>query len=168
MTNMTHSSDIKQEVENLRSGCKTLLLSTVNRGGFPEISYAPYIEDENKFYIFISGLAAHTKNLLDNRMANVMFIEDESLADHSFSRKRVTYQCEAMPVSRDSDDFDDFLDRFQSEFGNLIQTLRNLADFQLFELAPDNGRYVSGFGKTFVVEYPENQFRQVTESNLKK
>lgn len=165
---MTSSLDIQQEAGNLRSGCETLLLSTVNSDGVPEISYAPYIEDEDRFYIFISGLAAHTKNLLDNSMASVMFIEEESQAEHAFSRKRLTYHCSATVILRDVARFDDLLDKFQSQFGNLIQTLRSLADFQLLELVPDNGRYVAGFGKSFEIEYPDNQYRQITESDIRK
>ncbi len=165
---MTRSTDTRQEAENLRSECASVLLSTVNGDGFPEISYAPYIEDEGRFYIFISGLAAHTKNLLDHGMVSVMFIEDESLADHPFSRKRLTYRCSAMVISRDTDRFDNLLDRFESRFGNLIQTLRSLTDFRLFELTPDKGRYVAGFGKTFEIEYPDNRYQPVTESSLKK
>jgi heme iron utilization protein len=133
---MTSSTDIQKEADQLRSGCETLLLSTVNGDAFPEISYAAYIEDESQ-------------------------------ANNPFGRKRLTYQCEANFIGRDGGSFDDFLDKFQGHFGNLIETLRNLADFQLFELVPDKGRYVAGFGKTFEIDCQDNQYEKVTESELK-
>jgi|SaaInlV_120m_DNA_4_1040238.scaffolds.fasta_scaffold18322_2 heme iron utilization protein len=167
MKDKANSPDTQQEADSLRSSCQSLLLSTVNKEGFPEISYAPYVEAESKFYIFISGLAAHTENLLESRVASIMFIEDESLANHAFSRKRITYLCEATCISRDTDSFDNLLDRFQDQFGKLIQTLRGLGDFQLFELTPSNGRYVAGFGKTFEIECSDNQYQQITETSLK-
>lgn len=164
---MSSSTEFQQEADNLRTECETLLLSTVNGEGVPEISYAAYIEIDNKFYIFISGLAAHTQNLLDSHVASVMFIEDESDADHPFGRKRLTYQCAVHVIKRDVDAFDLLLDRFESQFGNLIKTLRGLADFQLFELTPEKGRYVAGFGKTFEIDCAGNQYQPVTEASLK-
>ncbi len=169
MKEKTNSTvEMKQEADELRSRYNTLQLSTISGEGFPEISYAPYIEDERKFYIFISGLATHTRNLQERGMAGVMFIEDESHADHAFGRKRLTYRCKATTIPRGTDRFEHLLNRFQNQFGTLIQTLRALPDFQLFELAPDTGRYVAGFGKTFTVQYPDEQYCQITESDLEK
>lgn len=165
---MSDSDDPRKEAEQLRSAHQTLLLSTVNSDGFPEISVAGYIEEEHKFYLFISGLAAHTRNLQENGLASIMFIEEESAADHPFGRKRLTYRCNANLIPRDADRFDHLLDQFENQFGTLIQTLRGLGDFQLFELSIDKGRYIAGFGKTFEIRSQEHPFQQVTEATLSK
>lgn len=167
MSEIPETSDIQKEAESLRTGFQSLLMATVNDQNFPEISYASYIEEGGKFYIFISELAAHTKNLLNNNKASVMFIEEESKAGHSFARKRQTFTCEASRVARDNHSFDLLIDKMQARFGNLIETLRHLNDFHLIELSPLSGQYVAGFGKTYEIEISTGQFRLVTEDKIR-
>lgn len=164
---MSEKSDIQIAAESMRSGFQSLLMATVNDQGFPEISFAPYIEDDGNFYIFISELAAHTRNLLKNSKASVMFIEDESNAPHSFARKRQTFNCEASRISRDGKSFEILIAKMQERFGNLIETLRHLSDFHLIELKPLNGQYVAGFGKTYEIEISTGQFILVTEDKIR-
>ncbi|NNJ90787.1 MAG: HugZ family protein [Gammaproteobacteria bacterium] len=159
MSENTELSEIDKELESFISGLQSLLMATVSDQGFPEISYASYIEVDRKFYIFISELASHTKNLLKNSNASVMFIEDESQASHSFARKRLTLTCEASRISRDNQLFEILIEKMQLRFGNLIETLRHLNDFHLFELRPLTGQYVAGFGKTYEINISTGQLK---------
>ncbi len=61
-------------IENMRS----LQLSTVGADGIPHCGYTPYLHRApGSFYIFVSQLAAHTRNLLANRTVAIMIIADE-------------------------------------------------------------------------------------------
>ena len=55
------------------------------------------------FYIFTSQLAAHTANLQRSEQAGVMLIEDEAATTQIFVRRRVTFQCRASLIGRDSE-----------------------------------------------------------------
>jgi putative heme iron utilization protein len=157
MSENSELSEMNKELESFISGFQSLLMATVNDQGFPEISYASYIEVDGKFYIFISELASHTNNLLKNSNASVMFIEDESKASHAFARKRLTFTCEASRVSCDKQLFEILIEKMQQRFGNLIDTLRSLNDFHLFELRPLTGQYVAGFGKAYEIKLSTGQ-----------
>ena len=162
------SDDIKKQADDLYQGFDTLLLSTSSNDGFPEISYASYVEESNSFYIFISELASHTRNLLNKPIASVMFIEDEKEADHAFARKRLTYRCEVNLISRDTPLFGEILIKMEQRFGALIKTLSQLNDFKLFELQPVSGQYVAGFGKTYEISYSDKRFSHVTQADIRK
>jgi putative heme iron utilization protein len=116
----------------------------------PVASYAPYVVgDHGQFYIYLSELAAHTENLTLNPKASLLFIEDESEADHLFARRRMTYSCLSVPVERGSNEFVSVLDHYEKVHGAFIKMLRSLEDFRLFRLEPYHANYVRGFAQAY-------------------
>lgn len=139
-------------LQALLENTRTLQLATLDSQGLPAISYTPFVRDDSgRFYIFISELASHTQDLLRQPKAAVMLIEDEQETRQIFARTRVTWQCVAEPVGRDTAVFPQILDTMERRFGNVISLLRGLGDFMLFRLQPQSGRFVMGFGKAFVL-----------------
>jgi putative heme iron utilization protein len=113
-------------------------------------SYAPFIVDEQRhFYIFTSRLAAHTTNLQHTGQASVMVIEDEVVATQIFARQRVTFQCQANLIPRDSAEDEAALTQYEAKFGKMVGLLKSLPDFQLFKLQPRSGSLVLGFGQAY-------------------
>lgn len=144
----------EQDFLKFKTSVKTLSLSTLTEAGHPNISYAPFIEDDNGcFYLFLSQLASHTQDLLNpsnnNPVAGILLMEDEQVSRQLFARQRITYQCEISIIQSDDTTYTDILDNFESSFGSIIPLLRNLPDFILFKLSPTEGRYVQGFGKAY-------------------
>ncbi|NMF84926.1 pyridoxamine 5'-phosphate oxidase family protein [Nodosilinea sp. P-1105] len=132
---------------------ESLMLSTTNTDGSPQASYAPFIiDDAYQIYIFTSGLSAHTHNLLRTGQASLLLIEDEAAAPQIFARQRLTYQCQAKPLPRQSDQWAAIAQRFEDRFGQIIDMLRSLEDFQIFCLSPQSGRFVMGFGAAYAVD----------------
>lgn len=130
---------------------RSLQLATVDAEGRPRVSYAPFLQLDNDayFYIFISQLSGHTRDLLNNRRTSVMLIEDETEASQLFARNRASYECNVDIVEYDQDDYDGLLDAMTERFGSIIEMLRSLPDFVLFRLRPESGRFVMGFGQAF-------------------
>ncbi len=143
---------------------KSTIISTVNAQGFPNASYTPCIIDEAKnIYIFVSGLSTHTKNLYENPLVSVLFIEDEAQTKQIFARRRLTFDCEANLLDRDTEQWTEIVDQFQARFGEIIEILRSLPDFRIFQLTPKSGRFVLGFGAAYAVDGEQlNQLTQVT------
>ncbi|MBF0471983.1 MAG: pyridoxamine 5'-phosphate oxidase family protein [Gammaproteobacteria bacterium] len=135
----------------LRSQKQTLLLATVNEDGSAEASVAPYLEQEGSFYIFVSELARHTRNMRQQSAATTLFIEDENEASNPFSRRRLSYRCRVTEVKREDANYALFLDLMEKRFGKLLQTLRQLPDFHLLQLQPQSGHYVSGFARAYTL-----------------
>jgi heme iron utilization protein len=148
---------VRNELEDLQRDFATLLMATVSADGVPDASYAAYVERDGDYYVYISELSTHTRNLVANGLASVLFIENEAQAGHPFARRRLSYQCEAIEVARDSAEFESTLEVFAGRFGNLIATLRELQDFHLFRLRPLHGLYVAGFARAYVVDAVDRQ-----------
>ncbi len=133
----------------LQTSMQSVQLATVGEDGEPHSGYTPFLMEGNQVIIFVSQLALHTRDLLANGRASVMIISDESSSSQIFARSRVSYQCQAEIVARESDDYDVLLDRFEQRHGKMIGLLRQLPDFVLFRLIPQRGQLVVGFGKAY-------------------
>ena len=157
----------KTEYLNFLKKFRSLQLSTIGKNGRPESSYAPFVVDQNnQFYIYISALARHTKNLLHDSRVGIMFIEPEEQAENIFARKRLTFDCDAEIVVRETQDWMRIMSLFDDIDRELMQTLRMLADFQLIRLKANSGLFVKGFGKAY--EISGEKMDQLSHVNPRK
>lgn len=138
--------------DGLIAGQQTLLLASRSPHGDADISYAPYIREEQFFYIFVSELVKHTKNLLSHPQASLLFIQAEAESANLFARQRLTLNCFAREVRQIDPQYVRVLDVMAKKFGNTIDLLRTLPDFHLLALEVSEGQFVAGFGKTFAVD----------------
>jgi putative heme iron utilization protein len=127
----------------------TMHISSVNKDGTAHSSYAPFIENEEKFYISISGMSKHFYNLTTNKTISIMIIEDEAKSANLFARRRVSFDVEVEMIERNSLIFNGAMTLFHDRFGNGAGIYEKMDDFQLFELSPLKGRAVFGFGKAY-------------------
>jgi putative heme iron utilization protein len=144
--------DITRRYQELIASQQTLLLSTASANSVPDISYAPFVRDcTGVFYIYVSDMACHTANLLNNPQASILFIRSESESRNLFARERAVLNCSVQEISRDDAIYPDRLQALQDKFGEVVGVLRSLSDFHLFALRPENGRYIVGFGQAFTI-----------------
>jgi len=131
---------------------QTAIIGTLDKNNHPFSSYAPYVYDENRFYVYISSIATHTKNIQANPKASLFFVEDESKTDNLFARKRISLQCESVKIERSSERFEAVLALFAQKFdASMVETLKNMMDFGLFELKVFYGEATFGFGKAYLI-----------------
>ncbi|MEE9338751.1 MAG: pyridoxamine 5'-phosphate oxidase family protein [Methylococcaceae bacterium] len=142
-----------QNYQQLIKSQQTLLLATVSAHAEPECSYAPFVTDKHKvFYIFVSELATHTKNMMDTQKASILFIKPEQETKNFFVRERVIFDCIISEIQQDDELFNRQLSRMNDQFGETVELLRSLPDFHLLALTPVKGRYIAGFGKAFMID----------------
>ncbi|MGF1452891.1 MAG: HugZ family protein [Opitutales bacterium] len=147
--------EARREYYALLGGFSSVQLATVSTEGQPDASYSPaVVDDAGNFFVYVSELASHTRNLRETPRASVMIIEDEATCGQIFARKRVTFACESELIERRSDQWEDLIARFEEKFGKLMSHLKTMADFSLYRLTPLKGRLVFGFGKAFEVGGP--------------
>jgi len=146
----------------------SIMMSTVSQEGIPDASYAPFVIDDDKnIYIYVSGLATHTQNIHNHPFVSVLFIEDEVKTKQIFARRRLNFNCTANLVERETEKWQQIVDKFQIRFGELISTLRSLPDFRIFQLTPKNGRFVIGFGAAYNISSDHiNQLVQISKDSL--
>lgn len=140
---------VQEECKRFPQQFKSLILGTVNASGRPEASYAPYVEKDGVYYVYVSELSAHTANLAGAARSSILFIEDENNAKHIFARQRLTLDCTAAEIARSHERFQEVMDIFRLQFGSFMDMLSNLQDFHLFALTPEEGGYVAGFAKAY-------------------
>lgn len=145
--------DIRSETDALVNSQRSLHLATLSPDGEPEASYAPFVCDEaGNFYIFVSQLSRHTRNLLAHTRLSILLIEPEADAQQVFARKRLSYHCFAEVVPRESVEWEAYLEAFELRFGAVMNMLRSLDDFILFRLIPQEGSFVKGFGQAYSLD----------------
>lgn len=146
-----------QRYKQLIQQQKTLIISSVSTEAQPECSYAPFVRDlSGVFYVFVSDLAVHTKNMLENNRASIMFIQAETEAENLFARERVIFNCTVNETQKNQQGFEEQLQCLQQKFGETMGLLRSLPDFHLLAIKPVDGRYVAGFGQAFKVNVLTN------------
>jgi putative heme iron utilization protein len=162
MNETENLDDIAIDCHKLIASQQTLLLSTATADGMPDISYAPFVQDQaGSFYIFVSELASHTANLLHNPQASVMFIRPESESHNLFARERAIFECKVKEIAHDDEVYAIQLQALSTKFGKVISLLRSLSDFHLFALIPERGRYVIGFGRAYIIDMNNGSVRPV-------
>lgn len=150
---------ITAEYKAFRSGFQTLVLGTLEED-LPQVSYSPFVEHDGALYIYVSELAAHTRQVLSAGRCAVLLVEDEQASRNLFARRRISYQCRANEVSQQSETGQQVLAGMRARFGNIMEVLMTLQDFHLIRLEIEKGAYVAGFGKAFTV-YADGTLEQV-------
>ena len=140
-------------MENLIKNNKTLVISSLDKENNPRISYSPFVYMNNKLYIYISKVAEHYNNILNNGNISVMIIEDEKDSKSTFDRNRVTFVGKATRI----EDNEEIFEEFSNKQGESIMTMLRKMDFNIFEIVIEKGRYVEGFGKAFDIKNEDNE-----------
>jgi putative heme iron utilization protein len=161
---MNQIAKAQSEYEKFPGQFASIIISTVNQKGIPNASYTPFVIDASQnIYIYVSGLATHTQNLQENPHASVLFIEDEAKTNQIFARRRLSFDCTATLIERETAKWHQIVDEFQERFGQMIELLRGLPDFRIFQLTPTEGRFVMGFGEIYNINADNlQQLIQVT------
>jgi heme iron utilization protein len=131
---------------------QTVVIGTIDTNNLPFSSYAPYIYDQNKFYIYISDIATHAKNLKENPNISLFFIEDESSSKNLFARKRISLQCVSKIIKRKTQRFEEVMQLYNKKFdSSMVTMLKNMTDFNLYESEVKSGEATFGFGEAYTI-----------------
>lgn len=129
---------------------KSLTISSLDDKGQPFSSYAPYVKFNHKYYVYLSLMAKHSHNLIINPISSIFFSEDEKDCKNIFAKKRVSIQCNTSKLEQDTNKETEVLDEFRNKFGeDMVNMLKKMGDFYLFEFTPFYGEAVFGFGKAY-------------------
>ena len=152
MSNTNKQEQHLQNYHQLIQQQKTLLLATVSEQGEPECSYAPYVRDQQGvFYIYVSDLAVHAKNMMHNQKVSILFIRSETETQNLFARERAVFNCSVREIQKTDECFDKQLQQMKQQFGETVDLLRSLSDFHLLALTSVDGKYIAGFGQAYQV-----------------
>jgi len=140
-----------QDYLALRDQVNSALLATLGCDANPEASYAPCIWREGDCFVFLSELASHTQNLKLNPSISLLLIEAETAVANAFSRKRISLFGSAGIVARTDDTYKTVINDFYHRFGDVMKLIEPLADFHLFRIIVQRGRFIRGFGQAYAL-----------------
>ncbi len=150
MSNEKVIEESKVHYNELLDGFLSVNLGTTDAEGIPEASYTPALVDENRvFYVYVSEMSSHTGNMLKQKLASVLVIEDEKTCKQIFARRRANFNCQVVEIERDTDKWIQLSEQFIEKFGKMFEHLMAMGDFHMLALKPVKGRLVLGFGKAF-------------------
>ncbi len=154
--NQTHTEKrvkpVAPRVQELINASKSVILATIDAEGNPNSSYAPFVQVDQTFYILVSFMAKHTKNLADGRKTSIMFIEDESATKQIYARERLTIDATTSQIERDSEVWNAVVAKLRETHGKVVEVISEMGDFILIALQPVKGSYVNGFGSAYFVD----------------
>ncbi len=127
----------------------TMSLSTIGEDGFPEASYAPMAFIQGKLYSLLSGLSAHSHNLMRHPQAGLLILSES--VRNPFARERMSLRTTATVIDREDPKFDSICQEMHESLGETVSLLVGLPDFQLFEFTPIGGDYIQGFGRAYTL-----------------
>jgi len=137
-------------LDELLTPFKSAVLGTLSNNGYPFSSYAPFYYDGEIVYVFISNIATHAKNMQTTKKASAFFVEDESITENIFKRKRISLQCDVTKISRESEKLESIMKNFQSKHPDgTLTMLMGMNDFNLYALTPIYGEATFGFGEAY-------------------
>jgi len=170
--NTRQTKPVTPRVNELVSSCKSVILATVNGEGAPNASYAPFARIGNRFYILVSFMSRHTRNLRDVGKVSAMFIEDEAGTRQIYARDRLTLDVTTSEIKRGTPAWDEGIEKLKERHGKVLDILVTLEDFIMIELTPVTGSYVNGFGSAYyvseqleIVEHRNDVAHQRSESD---
>jgi putative heme iron utilization protein len=144
---------LNQVLRQLVRGRAVAALGTVEKGE-PFVSMVPYIMHGAgvDFLIHVSGLSAHTRQMLAHPQVSVMVtaaenaVADDGSAIEPQALPRVTVQGDAARIDPADQAYAAgkaaYLERFP-----LAGQMFELPDFSLFAIRPRLARFIAGFGK---------------------
>ncbi|MEM1110858.1 MAG: pyridoxamine 5'-phosphate oxidase family protein [Pseudomonadota bacterium] len=151
MKNKSMETRLSQEVLDFIHRRRSLQIASLGEDGIPFASYAPFAIGDNCLYVLLSDIAIHGVNLSRTPDASVLIIEDEDSATELFARIRVNYTVRAQQLAYEGDEWQTGVDALAQRHGERPRQLSQLADFRLFRLTPQKGRFVKGFGKAYTL-----------------
>lgn len=122
------------------------------REGDPWVSMVPFalLRDPLRFVIHVSGLAAHTGNMLGAPRVSLLVMEPESAGSSPKARPRVTIQGIAEQQTPGSATSLAARDAYLQRFPDTSETL-DLHDFSFFSIRPLSARFIGGFAQAFTL-----------------
>lgn len=140
-------ADLARRVRALLDSQPVAALGTLHDGA-PYVSMVPFalLQGEPGLVIHVSGLAAHTRDMLADPRVSLLVMDATSKEVPPQALARVTLQGEAARIPADAPIHALAKRVYLARFPSSAQTFE-LGDFALFALRPATGRYVGGFAQ---------------------
>ncbi len=140
--------EILEEFENFTQDKFSLVVSTSNENNEPLTNYSPFVEDKGFYYICVSSMMPHYKNMIKQEKAHILIIQEESKAFNIYARQRLYFLATCEKVQNKEDIFK----LFDLRYKDSLSFLRTMKDFEIIKLQAKDKSLVLGFGAAHVLK----------------
>ena len=155
---MPHEPRLSRALRELLAARRTAALGTLDASlcgdsAQPFVSMVPYalLPAERSLVLHVSGLAAHTRNLLAHPRVSLMVMAGEVDGEPVHALARVTLDAVAQVPERDSTLWAAARAAYLARFPE-AEPMTTLGDFMFVVLRPGSARQVAGFGAARTVD----------------
>ena len=144
-----HEPRLARALRELLAARRTAALGTLDAQapGQPFVSMTPFAIEpgSGRFVLHVSGLAAHTRNLMAHPAVSLMVMADETEGDPVHALPRVSFDGVAHLPERDSGEWQAPRAAYLARFP-VAEPMTQLGDFRFVLVEPTAARQVAGFG----------------------
>ena len=142
-------NDSKALLVELIENSNIASLGTCNNNQ-PFVSMVAFSTNDNfsEFYILISQLAKHSKNIAVNNKISLMICQPETESENPQTLARFSITGTARLIEKNTEEYISAKNNYLTKNTSAVMYF-SLGDFQLYKLEIDKGRFVAGFAKTF-------------------
>jgi putative heme iron utilization protein len=141
---------VTQALRDIVEGQSIAALGTLHDGE-PYVSMVPFaLVPGAEFVIHVSGLAAHTRDMLEHPAVSLLVVAPPSPEVAPQALARMTVQGEARPLAAGTPGHAVAKDAYLTRFPQSAMTFE-LGDFALFAIRPRSIRLVGGFAQAKTV-----------------
>ena len=153
---MSHEPRLVRELRKLLEANRVAALGTIQDDGTPFVSMVPFAvaKELGWLVVHVSGLAAHTRNLMARGNVSLMVMTAESPDKPVHDLQRVTLQANASVPVRGSSQWVACKAAYLQRFPD-VKHMTELGDFQFVAMEVQTGRHVAGFGAARTVDAEE-------------
>lgn len=123
----------------------SLIVSSTSNDNEPLTNYAPFVENDNKYYICVSSSMPHFENMQKTKKAHVMIMQDEKDAFHIYARQRLYFDATCEIIENE----EPIYALFDKRYGDKLSFLKDMKDFKVVALIPKEKSLVLGFGAAY-------------------
>jgi len=139
----------EQALTQLIRSTRIAALSTLHDGKPNSAMVAiAFADDFSAFYIHVSKLGKHTKDMEVNPQVSLLITETDDHRADPQTLARLSLNGTAAPFPKADPSYDLLKRNYLARFPEAEQ-LFNFDDFQLWKISPTSGRFVAGFSKAF-------------------
>jgi putative heme iron utilization protein len=120
------------------------------RDGSPFVSMVVYAvsDDLTSFYLHLSRLAVHTRDILADSRVSLLIHETDHGESDPQTLARLTLQGDAVTISKTDSYYEAIKSLYLKKFPDAEMRF-SLGDFDLYRIEPKAARYVGGFAQAF-------------------
>ena len=155
---MTPISRLTQELRALLARQRVAGLGTLDAEGLPLVSMVPFALEplSGALVLHVSGLAAHTANLLQRPAVSLLVMQAEEAGQPVHALPRVSLQGRAQALAPESAAWRAGRQAYLARFPE-AEPMTQLGDFQFFAITVTAARQIAGFGAARSIEADELQ-----------